>query len=388
MNLTVYLILQKLYPQISIENVSISDDTVLLQKALSTKEKIIDIGHAGTAIRFLTSYFATQEGREIILTGSERMQERPIKILVDALRELGADISYEKNEGYPPLKIKGKKIEGGEITIDGSVSSQYISSLLLVAGQFSKGLRIDFKEKVTSLPYIEMTRSLLTKLGIKNEYDRSKNSITVCATDRIPIQNVTVESDWSSASYHYSLVALGEAGSKITLSNYVSNGYQGDILLADIYEKYFGVDTEFNNGSITLIKISNTALKIPIDIYLNNSPDIAQTIAVTAFGLGLSCHLTGLHTLKIKETDRLVALKNELEKFGAVVAITDDRLHLKPLDPSQIKSGVIVATYHDHRMAMAFTPLCLKTDLSIEDPAVVSKSYPDFWEHLEKITEK
>jgi 3-phosphoshikimate 1-carboxyvinyltransferase len=374
------LILQKFYQNLSIENLGESDDTAVMRKALSSTDEIVDVHHAGTAMRFLTAYFSIAEGRETILTGSKRMKERPIKILVDALKSLGADIEYMENEGYPPLKIIGKKLAKDRFIINGSVSSQYISALLLIASSLENGLKLEFEGEVTSVPYIKMTLSLLSELGIESNW--YKNIITVNTKEKIKNKIITVESDWSSASYYYSLVALSKDAT-VTLSSYKKTSLQGDAVLAEIY-KSFGVKTEFKEHSITLSKVENRIQLQDLTFDLSSSPDIAQTIAVTCFGLGLPCHLTGLHTLKIKETDRLVALKTELEKFGAEVLITDDALSLKA--SSSINKNIKVATYNDHRMAMAFAPLLLKIDLEIEHSEVVSKSYPDFWVDIQKLT--
>lgn len=375
------LLLKALYPQINIDNLSNSDDSVLMQKALSSDDEIIDIHHAGTAMRFLTAYFSVQEGREVTLTGSSRMKERPIGILVEALKQLGADIEYLENEGFPPLKIKGKKLTGSKVTLKANVSSQYISALLLIASKLEKGLALTLDGKVTSVPYIKMTLQLLNQIGIKTDFQ--KNTITIKPQiSNLRPQTLTVESDWSSASYFYSIVALSEIGTEMTLSSYKKDSLQGDSVLTEIYRQ-FGVTTLFENNTITLQKSSIVNRQSLINLDLSNAPDIAQTIAVTAFGLGLECYLTGLHTLKIKETDRLVALKTELEKLGAEVEITNESLHLSKSD--FIKSGVPIDTYNDHRMAMAFAPLGLKTNLQINDAEVVSKSYPKFWEDLSAI---
>ncbi|MDH7911835.1 3-phosphoshikimate 1-carboxyvinyltransferase [Winogradskyella sp. SYSU M77433] len=373
------LLLQSLYPQIIIENLSNSDDSVLMKKALDSKDSLIDIHHAGTAMRFLTAYFSTQAGREIEITGSKRMKERPIKILVDALKSLGADITYLQNDGFPPLKIKGKQLTKHKVELTASVSSQYISALLLIASKLENGLEITLNGKITSVPYIKMTLSLLDELGIENSF--IGNQITVKpSTKDVNTKTVVVESDWSSASYFYSIVALREVGAEISISSYKQESLQGDSVLSDIYEA-FGVKTYYENNSIRLVKehVSNSKL----EFNLADAPDIAQTIAVSAFGLGLECFMTGLHTLKIKETDRLVALKTELEKLGATVNITNDSLYLQT--SISIKENIKIETYNDHRMAMAFAPLGLVTDLIINDADVVSKSYPQFWEDLKTI---
>lgn len=384
------LLLQMLYPNITLENISISDDSVVMKEALSAKETTINIHHAGTAMRFLTAYFAIQEGRETILTGSSRMKERPIQVLVDALKQLGADITYEENEGFPPLRIKGKKLDKNEVTLAANVSSQYISALLLIASKLENGLQLTLEGEITSVPYIQMTLDLLKQIGVKTEFNQNKIKVeTQPTTYNLQPITLTIESDWSSASYFYSIIALSNEGTQITLSKYKENSLQGDAALMAIY-KSFGVETTFNENSITLRKTNyhtseaNRLKQLSIINYqLNNTPDIAQTIAVTCFGLGISCHLTGLHTLKIKETDRLTALQNELQKLGAKVSVTDDSLILEAA--INIESNIKIETYNDHRMAMAFAPLSLKVPLIIEHPEVVSKSYPDFWNDLQHI---
>ena len=372
------LLLQALFPNLTLQNTSDSDDSDAMLKALSGSETTIDIHHAGTAMRFLTAFFAVQENREVILTGSLRMKERPIGILVDALRELGAEIAYTENEGFPPLQIKGKKLSGNAISLPADVSSQYISALLLIAPQLENGLQLTLEGKITSIPYIRMTLALLDQIGIQTSF--IGNVITVHPMREIQPQTVTVESDWSSASYFYAIVALSKIGTQITLSSYKKDSFQGDSALAEIYQS-LGVETVFDNNQIVLRK-TNCQLSI-INCQLNNTPDVAQTIAVTCFGLGLGCHLSGLHTLKIKETDRLEALQIELTKLGAIVSITSDSLTLEA--SNAIHPNIKIATYNDHRMAMAFAPLALKVPITIENAEVVSKSYPNFWNDLKKI---
>ncbi|APY01083.1 3-phosphoshikimate 1-carboxyvinyltransferase [Lacinutrix venerupis] len=375
------LLLQALYPEIKIENISNSDDSQLMSKALASTEQVIDIHHAGTAMRFLTAFFATREGRETIITGSKRMKERPIKILVDALNQLGAEIQYQENEGYPPLLIKGKKLKKHKVSLDANVSSQYISALLLIASKLENGLELTLKGKITSVPYINMTLGLLNQLDIKTEF--VDNVITVKPLqEKVEPKTLTVESDWSSASYFYSIIALSKVGTVVEISAYKKNSLQGDSVLSNIY-KSFGVTTTFKEHAVIIEKIKTVSPQDLINFDLANSPDIAQTIAVSAFALGLECNLTGLHTLKIKETDRLEALKTEIEKFGGEVNITDKSLYLKK--SKVIKEDVKVVTYNDHRMAMAFAPLALKTTLEIEDYMVVSKSYPTFWDDLKRL---
>ena len=379
------LLLQALYPNLVLDNTSNSDDSEVMLKALQNSQlltpnsQLIDVHHAGTAMRFLTAYFSIQEEKEVVLTGSSRMKERPIKILVDALNQLGAEISYEENEGFPPIRIKGKKLTQNKVSLPANVSSQYISALLLIASKLENGLELTLEGEITSVPYIKMTLALLNEIGVKTSF--VGNKITVCHAELVSASQLTVESDWSSASYWYSIVALSEIGIQISLSSYKENSLQGDSALVEIYQD-FGVETTFNSdNSITISKerIHNSQLTTH-NSQLNNSPDIAQTIAVTCFGLGMGCDLTGLHTLKIKETDRLEALKMELTKLGAEISVTNDSLYLK--SSSAIKEKISISTYQDHRMAMAFAPLALKVPIVIEDAVVVSKSYPDFWKDL------
>lgn len=391
------LLLKSLYPNISIQNASNSDDSEVMLKALQNLQTEnrqlpteIDVHHAGTAMRFLTAFFAIQEGKEIVLTGSSRMKERPIKILVEALQQLGAEIYYEENEGFPPIKIKGKKLINNKVSLPANVSSQYISALLLIAPKLENGLELTLEGEITSIPYIKMTLALLNEIGVTTSFNNS----TIKVNPKLETQNlklITIESDWSSASYWYSIIALSQIGTQVTLSNYKKNSLQGDSELVEIY-KNFGVETVFNsNNSIVISKDSNLKLDSSVselaqqtlNFELNNCPDIAQTIAVTCFGLGVACNLYGLHTLKIKETDRLEALKIELSKLGADISVTNKSLHLKT--SFSINENCKIKTYQDHRMAMAFAPLALKTSVIIEDADVVSKSYPTFWEDLKSI---
>ena len=376
------LLLQALFPNISLENTSNSDDSEVMMKALTQnpEPEIIDIHHAGTAMRFLTAYFATQENREVVITGSPRMKERPIKILVEALQQLRAEISYEENDGFPPIKIIGKKLSESKVSLPADVSSQYISALLLIAPKLENGLELTLEGKITSIPYIKMTLALLNEIGVETTFEGNKISVEPKVNSQEP-KVLTVESDWSSASYFYSIVALSQIGTEIKLSSYKENSLQGDSVLAEIYTD-LGVETKFENNQITLSKSGNTNLQSVI-LDLNQAPDIAQTIAVTCFGLGIGCHLTGLHTLKIKETDRLEALRIELEKLGADITVTNDSLTLKI--SSVTERNVAINTYNDHRMAMAFAPLALITDITINDAEVVSKSFPDFWNDLKQI---
>lgn len=380
------LLLQALFKNLDIENMSNSDDSEVMVKVLQNFQlptsnlHFFDIHHAGTAMRFLTAYFSIQEDREVVLTGSSRMKERPIKILVDALRQLGAEISYEENEGFPPIRIKGRKLTKDKVSLAANVSSQYISALLLIAPKLENGLHLILEGKITSMPYINMTLSLLNQIGVQTSF--TANEIIVKPLSFIPHPlSLSVESDWSSASYFYSIIALSEIGTEIILSSYKKDSCQGDSILAKIYKDY-GVETVFIDNAIIIKKVNRCQLSI-VNYQLNNAPDIAQTIAVTCFGLGIACNLKGLHTLKIKETDRLLALKDELEKLGAEVSVTDESLALET--SNVIRPNIKISTYQDHRMAMAFAPLALKTDIIIEDAEVVSKSYPAFWNDLKNI---
>ena len=372
------LILQKLFGNIEIKNISNSQDTNLLQKALNSDEKTIDIHHAGTAMRFLTSFFAVQEGVEKILTGSERMKQRPIKPLVEALRKLGADIEYLENEGFPPLKIKGKKLEKNFVESPADISSQFITSLILMGGKLENGLTINLLGEITSKPYIEMTLKLLSEISGKSIILKDKT---------IQIPNIktqktvfTVESDWSSASYFYSFSALDRQ--KITLKNFNKNSLQGDSRIIEIYSHFFGIDTIFNENQqeITLIPKNNFSLPQFIQLNMNDCPDIAQTVCVTAATLKIPFEIGGLATLKIKETDRLSALQNELKKIGCETEITDNSI--KSVLYTNPEKNISIATYGDHRMAMAFAPYTLIQEIEIQSPEVVEKSFPDFWEFI------
>ena len=375
------LFLQSLFPNFKIQNKSNSDDSSIMQAALKSTSDFIDINHAGTAMRFLTSYFSQLEGREVILTGSERMQQRPIKILVDALRSLGASIEYEKKQGYPPLRIKGKKLDGGTISLPADISSQYISSLIMLGAVLKAGIELNLKGTITSMPYINMTLDLLKRLGIKTEFKGHRILVKNTSKSKNTIQ--VVESDWSSASYFFSIAALSDKA-KIYLSNYKSNSLQGDSILRIIY-KQLGVNSYFEGNNLILEK-ENISSPKSIKWDLSNAPDIAQTIAVSCYGLGVACDLEGLHTLKIKETDRLVALDTELSKLGAKISVTNKSLHLA--SDQDFQKGITISTYNDHRMAMAFAPLALKIPLSIKKAEVVSKSYPSFWEDLNSLNFK
>ena len=385
-----WLILQQIFPGIeSIENLSNSVDTKVLVEALkvyNTRSQHlhhtleINIGHTGTAMRFLTAYFAIHTDVEIVLTGSKRMQERPIEELVKALNSLGCKISYTEQEGFPPLRIKPKTSLNDELEIRVDISSQYITALLLVAPILPNGLKIQFLGELTSRPYIEMTKQQLESIGIKVKW--LNNGIQVYPKKSISPQQVLVESDWSSASYWYSMLALSNS-SKLELASYQDQSLQGDASLRQIYAEFFGIRSEIKDDVLKLEKIQNFQFPTCVELNLNNTPDMAQTIAVTCAGLGIKAKLTGLHTLKVKETDRLEAMKNELKNVGVDVLITESSIELVAFN--KINNIPTIETYKDHRMAMAFAPLALKMPLKINDEAVVDKSYPTFWQDLRSV---
>jgi len=373
------LILRAYTSFFKIFNLSDSDDTNTMISALKSEDEKIDIGHAGTAMRFLTSYYSSIINSSKILTGSERMKQRPISILVDALNNIGAEIEYLESEGYPPIKLKGKLITNNLVSLPANVSSQYISSLMMLGVSLRDGLKINLSTKITSLPYIKMTKILIERLGGEVIIQSDKIIVKPFLADDISDQ--TVESDWSSASYYYSLVALSDY-SEITISTFFKKSIQGDSRVENIYRK-FGVETSFRDNKIHLKK-NNIELPDIISINLEDNPDLAQTIIITCLGLGVDCNLKGLHTLKIKETDRLMALKKEIEKFDVDrVEVSDQSITLK--NNSKLKSGITIDTYNDHRMAMSFAPLSLINPLIINNPEVVSKSYSNFWNDLKSV---
>ena len=373
------LLLAALYPNLTLLNDSNAHDVSVMKKALQLNSGTVDIHHAGTAMRFLTAYFSVTEGAEVLLTGSDRMKQRPIALLVDALRALGATIEYRGEEGYPPLHIKGAILSHSSVSIAANVSSQYLSALCLVGAKLPEGLEIELIGSITSLPYLNMTLQLLEKIGISAQLEDSR--IRIAPKSEIEPISLAVESDWSAASYYYSIVALSKLGTKATLSTLREDSLQGDRVLSTIY-KDFGVSTRFDDGKVIIEKVSEP-LSQTLSYDLKDAPDIAQTIAVTAAGLQVDCYLTGLHTLPIKETDRLAAMKCELEKVGADVEI--DAESLRVFGQKVKLQSASIATYNDHRMAMAFAPLAILIPLTIEESFVVEKSYPDFWKHLSSI---
>jgi len=374
------LILLRAYTSyFKIFNLSNSDDTQLMLSAIESDKKEINIGHAGTAMRFLTSYYSSISENSKVLTGSNRMKQRPISILVDALKDLGCDIEYIDKSGFPPLKINGKNILTNSVTLPADVSSQYISSLMMLGVSLENGLKIKLSSEITSLPYILMTKRIIDRIGGITKIDDGEITIEPFKEKIIPEQ--FVESDWSSASYFYSIAALSDSA-RLTLSTFFKESLQGDSRLVDIY-KIFGVETKFEENHIILMK-NKIDLPKSINLNLKDSPDLAQTIIVTCLGLGVDCRLDGLHTLKIKETDRLIALKNEIEKFNVdKVEITENSITLE--NNSNLKHEVVIDTYNDHRMAMSFAPLSLLVPIKINNPEVVTKSYVNFWNDLESL---
>lgn len=384
------LILGKLFGNLRIENLSNSQDTQLLQKALEGTSETVDIHHAGTAMRFLTSYFAIQQGKKTILTGSDRMKQRPIKPLVDALRLLGAKISYLEKEGFPPLEIHGTRLDKSNVAISASISSQFITSLLLIGSKLEQGLELDLQGEITSRSYIKMTLKILKDIGIETSFEGNTIKIQSAAKTlqegtHSRLKHYTVESDWSSASYFYAMAAIGKKSLSITSFN--SHSLQGDSALKDIYLRFFGINTvsDAAEHKITLNPEPGFGCPDKFEMDMNDCPDIAQTVCVTCAALTMPFEITGLATLKVKETDRLVALQKELQKIGCDTEITKDSI--KSLHFFEPTKAISIATYNDHRMAMSFAPYALVRELEIQDEEVVEKSYPDFWKDFYSIVE-
>lgn len=380
------LILSYLFENtIMIENLSNSQDTQLLEEALKSDTEIIDVHHAGTAMRFLTSFYAIKEGKNTIITGSDRMKQRPIKFLVDALQDLGAEISYIEKEGFPPLKISGKKLEKSSVSIPANISSQFISSLMLIGAKLENGLTIELVGEITSRPYLEMTLKILRSIGILTEWNGQIIEILpgIQSEKNSQIIKVMTESDWSSASYFYSFAAIGRKS--INLQYFRPYSLQGDSQIKEFYWKFFGVNTISGGAESKISLLPESSFIFPeiIKIDMNDCPDIAQTLCVTATALKIPFEISGLATLKVKETDRLVALKNELFKIGCIAEITQDSIvSYKFFEPND---NPTIETYDDHRMAMSFAPFCLLKKITIEKKDVVQKSYPDFWKDLHQI---
>lgn len=368
------------------ENVSDCDDTKVMINWLSTHPELVDIGPAGTAMRFSSALLAVSEGTHTI-TGSERMKNRPIGILVDALRNLGAKVEYVEKEGFPPLKITGSQaLEGGELPLPGNVSSQYISALLMIGPSLKKGLTLTLTDNIVSRPYINLTLRLINDFGGDARWEND------CTIKVEPQQYITrdyfVESDWSGASYWFEMVALSnDADAEVILPGLFKKSYQGDSKVAEIFEQ-LGVKTDYlgstdeDKAGIRISKSGNVCKQLEYDFV--NQPDLAQTFVVTCCMMGIPFHFTGLQSLKIKETDRIEALKTELLKLGYVVEDKNDSEMMWDGKMTEATSDAAIDTYEDHRMAMAFAPCALKLgNIKINNPHVVSKSYPNYWKDLE-----
>jgi 3-phosphoshikimate 1-carboxyvinyltransferase len=370
------------YSPYLIDNLSDSDDTKVMEQVLSGSGNNFDIGHAGTAMRFLTAFLSKIVG-EWTLTGSERMQQRPIGILVDALRKLGASIEYNEREGFPPLRITGTALQGGIIELDGSISSQYISALLMIAPTVQGGLTLKLKNQITSRPYIDLTLKLMKKFGIRHSW--KGNEIFIGEQTYQPVR-FSVEADWSGASYWYSMAALSEE-CDLLLKGLRLNSLQGDASQADWFHRYFGIQSKQEGNNVRLTKGKNPDFK-KLEIDFIENPDIAQTFVVLSVCKKIPFIFSGLATLKIKETDRIKALQLEWIKYGVV--LTEPQSGKLAWDGTfdtslEIKSPVI-NTYHDHRMALAFAPAAMVfPEIIIDDPQVITKSYPQYWDDLKNV---
>ncbi|NMM49397.1 3-phosphoshikimate 1-carboxyvinyltransferase [Marinigracilibium pacificum] len=359
----------------TILNLSEARDTQTMNKLLNTQEDTLDVIDAGTTMRFLTAFMSIKD-KASIMTGTPRMCQRPIGILVEALRSIGADIKYVGEEGYPPLKINAFKGQASdEISIKGDISSQYISALLMIAPVLPNGLKITIKGKLGSKPYVDMTLGLMEVYGVKADW--TDNIITIPHQNYKPNQ-YTIESDWSGASYWFSLVSLADSA-QIKLKGLRKNSFQGDHVITSIM-KSLGVKSEFTEDGITLTKCDHDDV---IHIDFTHCPDLAQTVAVVCAAKKIQCHLKGLESLRIKETDRIQALQNELAKIGATLEEKNGEWLLTPSN-DDLPDLIKVETYDDHRMAMAFAPLATKMNVEIADGDVVAKSYPTFWDHMKQ----
>jgi len=365
------------YSPYDILNLSECDDTRVTLDALESDNTTFDIGAAGTAMRFLTAFLSKTVG-EWVITGSERMKNRPVKLLVDALNALGGRIEYIEKEGYPPLRIFGSALTGGEIHLNGSVSSQYISALMMIAPLMQEGLKIYLDGKIISKPYIEMTIQMMQEFGAVIEL--TENTILIEPQDYIPIE-YTVESDWTAASYWYEMLSLVGKGN-IFLNGLYQESYQGDSIIADIFEQ-LGIHTAYLSEGVLLTSIKSISQGMEYDF--TNQPDLAQTLAVTCCLKGIPFIFSGLQSLKIKETDRIAALINELKKLGFVLTESGEGKLAWDGELCNQAEKIVIKTYDDHRMAMAFTPAAVFYPISIEHPEVVSKSYPGFWKDIDKL---
>ncbi len=366
------------YSPYPIQNIAQCDDTDVMVKALNSNSCDFDIKAAGTAMRFLTAFLSKIVG-EWTITGTERMKNRPIKLLVDALNSLGARIEYIEKEGYPPLRIFGSALQGGEISLAGGVSSQYISALLMIAPLMENGLTLHLEGNIISRPYINLTLQLMEQFGVKATW--KGQTIRILPQEYQPIR-FTVESDWSAASYWYSMMALSK-NADIELLGLFKNSLQGDAAGAKLFAQ-LGVGTVFTNRGVQLKHNGNVAKKLIYDFV--NEPDLAQTFVVTCVLLNIPFRFTGLQSLKIKETDRIEALKTELRKLGYLLTDSNDSILEWNGERCEPDTDPVIATYEDHRMAMAFAPaaLVLPQGIQIADPGVVTKSYPGYWDDLQK----
>lgn len=361
-----------------LSNLAQCDDTDAVLSALAQPDASeVNIGAAGTAMRFLTAYFATREGREVVIDGTERMRQRPIGVLVDALRQLGADIEYVEAEGYPPLKITGTRLHGGALTVSGSVSSQYITAILLIAPVIG-GITLTIEGEIMSRPYIDMTLALMARYGVKAEW--RENVIHVPAGEYTAL-DFTVEADWSAASYWWAMQAIVPQ-SRISLKGLEPQSLQGDSRIAELMSQ-MGVTGNWCGRYLDLRSNGGVGCCCSTFADLSGTPDIAQTLVVMLCLMGCPFRITGLRTLRIKETDRLEALRTELRKLGYVVKVEGDDAISWHFETTAAEASPHICTYHDHRMAMAFAPAAIRfPGLIIDDAQVVSKSYPLFWEHL------
>ncbi|MCD8302160.1 MAG: 3-phosphoshikimate 1-carboxyvinyltransferase [Prevotellaceae bacterium] len=364
-----------------VKNVSDCDDTRVMVSALKGRHEVIDIMAAGTAMRFLTAYLSVTDG-SCLITGTERMRHRPIGVLVDALRQLGAKVEYAGEEGFPPLHITGGRLRGGRLSLPGDVSSQYTSALLMIGPLLQGGLRLTLTGHIVSRPYIDMTLSLMREFGARARW-KGEDEIEVEATPYTPPASYTVENDWSAASYWYEMVALSrDPGAEVTLPGLRRGSVQGDSRVAEFFSP-LGVETEFTANGVTLRKSSRQVERLELD--LAGQPDLAQTLVATCAAAGVAFRLTGLQSLKIKETDRMAALRQELAKLGFVIDEEGGDTLLWKGERREKEELPAIDTYDDHRMAMALAPCCMTCgELVINNPQVVSKSYPDYWADLER----
>lgn len=369
-------------------NLSDCDDTEVMINALNNMPDIIDIKGAGTSMRFMTAYLSTQNGSHLI-TGTERMKHRPIGVLVDALRYVGADIQYVGEYGFPPLRIQGKKLRGGVLEIPGNVSSQYISALLMIGPMLDNGLELKIKGCIISRPYIDLTLWMMNEFGAEAEWT-DVDTIKVTPKPYKP-REYTIENDWSAASYWYEIMALsGRGDDEIILAGLIDGSKQGDSIARYIFS-LLGVKTYFDEvNGMQIVRLRNSGRCVTqLNYDFLNAPDLAQTVVACCIGRGVHFHFSGLQTLKIKETDRIEALKTELRKLGYVIRDINgseliwDGERCTPVNSDL--SEIAIDTYDDHRMALSFAPLaCVMPSIRINNPNVVTKSYPHFWDELKK----